>query len=257
MISLNFGLFWAGKSLSYLRFLTFKTLRHFHPDAKIQLFLSKEYKQDGFKWGREKQDFEGGIIGIDYLDKLKDLNVEIVPCDIFKRYPPNYQSDFFRWWYLFNFGGFYLDNDQIILKSFQTLPLDKEMIYCSYGNYSPVGVIGAEKGSKSTHTIMRALPSKYNPNDYNSLGPWMMRDMISHLDKNRLFNAPQQYFYPIPFSDLIISVYEGKFNIPKTSYALHWFGGLQASQKFNRRYTEETLKTGNDTISRIVRDMGL
>ena len=217
MITLNFGLFWAGKKLSFLRYLTFKTLREFHPTSRIELFWSNEYTGHGYSWNREKQDFENDAVVVDYMDKLKKINVEIVSCDIFKRYPPNYQSDFFRWWYLYNHGGFYLDNDQIILKPFDSLPLDNDMIYCSYGNYCPVGVIGAEKGSKNIKKIMKFLPSRYNPNDYNSLGPWMMRDVLGHLDSSRMYNAPQKFFYPIPFSDGIVSVYEGKFNIPKES----------------------------------------
>jgi len=259
MIDLNFGLWWSGSKLSYLRYLTFKTLRHFHPHSRIQLFIGNKFKTEGHNWNREQQEFESdNRIKVDYIDKLKDLDVEIKRVDFFPTFAPNYQSDFFRWWYLKTFGGFYLDTDQIVLKSFDTLPLkDHKIIYCSYGNYSPVGIIGATKDSKTVDYITKMLPKHYNPNDYNSLGPWMFRSVLQTFKTDEGYNAPAKYFYPIPFSDHIPKVYSGEFEIPHLSYALHWFGGLEASQGFNKRYTEEFDKKSDDTISRFLREKEL
>ena len=134
MIPLNFGLFWAGDTLSYLRYLTFKTLRYHHPDSKIQLYLTQQYNKDAHKWNVEQQDFEKKSETKNYLDELDKIGVETVKvqyigsqdlCGIL-------QSDLFRWIWMRQNGGIYLDTDQIILKSFKTLPLDKEFIYCRY-----------------------------------------------------------------------------------------------------------------------------
>lgn len=255
MIDLNFGLFWAGSNLSYLRYLTFKSLRHFHPHSRIQLYKATQFERGRHRWNREKQEFENPqAIQTDYTHKLKALGVEIITFDFFAQYPPNYQSDFFRWWYLYNHGGFYLDTDQIILKSFDKLPLDNRMIYSSYGGYDPVGVIGAERKDGNIKKIMNALPKHYNPNDYNSLGPWMMRDMLKKLNLDRCFNAPQRYFYPIPISDYMVKAFRGEFEIPNKSFALHWFGGHPNSQKFNASYTKQFAMKSNDTISVFLRE---
>lgn len=264
MIDLNFGLWWSGSNLSYLRYLTFKTLRHFHPDSRIQLFVADKCRKKGHNWAREKQEFESNSITENYMDHLKDLDVEVRNVDMFSQYAPNYQSDFFRWWYLKNFGGFYLDTDQIILKSFETLPLDNKLIYCSYGNYSPVGVIGGATDSEVIKYIVSALPNHYDPNDYNSCGPWMFRDIMKQVDMSEGFNAPQNYFYPISTSEEVPSIYSGNVKISKGKvdnysevYSCHWFGGHPDSQKFNAKYNEGFAYASDDSISRYLKEEGL
>jgi len=260
VITLNFGLFWSGSKLSNLRYLTFKTLRHFHPDAPIQLYIADECKKDGYEWRDEKQDFETELEGKDYIEELDDLNVEIIHTDMFSEYAPNYQSDFFRWWYLKENGGWYLDTDQIILKSFDTLPLDCDLMCSIYpakscGTYTPVGCIGASKDSEVVEWIDKLLPQYYDPNNYNSAGPFMFRSIINMRKwKDKIVNAPPVIFYPVPESMYVSKIYEGEKIDLRESYCKHWFGGHPLSQKFNTKYTEEFAKESNDTISVFLRD---
>jgi len=81
MIPLKFGLFWSGSKMSYLRYLTFLTLRHHHKDAEIELYISNRSKKDGFIWRDEEQDFQT-YNGDCYLDKLKELNVKIIKAGL-------------------------------------------------------------------------------------------------------------------------------------------------------------------------------
>jgi|GEM_PF-2271219 len=257
MIPLKFGLFWSGTELSYLRFLTFVSLRKHHPDAEIELYLSKQSAKD-IKWGVEKQDFQReGRLFTDYIPALSKLGVKVVESNLFPTYAPNYQSDLFRWWWLYNNGGYYLDTDQIILRPFYSLP-DVDFIYSIYraqscGIYAPVGVIGAKKYCPVVKQIMNEMMDCYDPKDYNSLGPFMFRDLFSkHREEweseNVLFNAPPNYFYPIPESYLINKVYEDVIHITQESYALHWYGGHPQSQRFNEFYDCNSCKAGRNTI---------
>ena len=263
MIDLKFGLFWSGSKLSYLRYLTFKTLRHFHPDAPIQLYVANECKKDGYKWHCEKQDFEDELEGKDYLEDMDDLNVEVIHTNMFSGYQPNFQSDFFRYWYLKSNGGWYLDTDQIVLKSFETLPLDCDLICSIYpakscGTYSPVGCIGASKSSEVIEWIDKLLPQYHQPDNYNSAGPFMFLSVIQMRKwKDRIINVPPDTFYPIPDSYLVPSIYDGSFKIPEESFCLHEFGGHPATQEFNKKYTEGFAKTSDDTISKFLRDREL
>lgn len=264
MIELNFGLFHSGPPMSYLRYLTFKTLRHFHPHSRIQLFISKHCKTDGHAWGVEKQDFENpDCFKIDHIDQLDELDVEIIHMDHFgKQYHPNFQSDIFRWWWLKNNGGFYLDTDQIILKSFEGLPLNNKIMYCAYkavtcGVYTPVGAIGAQKDSKIVNHIVKYIPDYHNPNVYNSLGPFMFRDVMAKKDWQEGLNMPSKWFYPVPESCFVSKIFDGSFKIPEESYSLHWFGGHPLSQEFNKKYIEEFVDTSNDTISRFLKEKGI
>ena len=265
MIDLKFGLFWSGAPLSYLRYLTFKTLRHYHPDSEIELYISKEYVKDGFSWNVEKQDFlyEGEKETCnDYINQLDALNIKVVETDQFSNYPPNFQSDFFRWWWLKNNSGFYLDTDQIILKSFDDLPRDTGLIYSCYqarscGTYAPVGCIGANKPHvvDFTYDIMHKF---YDKDTYNSLGPFMFAYVLQMKPWKSITNLGPDYFYPIPDSYLVPHIYVGNLKVDSSlSYALHWFGGHPKSQEFNNKYTEEFSKTSKDSISVFLRDNNL
>lgn len=263
MIPLKFHLFWAGKSISYLRYLTFKTLRHFHPDSEISLYISRGYNKDVHRWGGEKQDFEGNAAK-DYTDKIRDLKVKITEVEHFMNpnYCPIFQADLYRFWALYNEGGFYLDTDQIIMRCFDSLPLDKEFIYsryqeCQCGDYLPTGVLGMEKDSKIGKVAMHIVPQVYNLNDYNSSGPWAMKAIIQNADFSKSFNAPSNYFYPVNSSKFVDTIFNGTATILEESMALHWYGGHPLSQEFNKIYTEEFAKDSNDTVSRKIRELNL
>jgi hypothetical protein len=264
MIPLRFGLWWSGGKLSYLRYLTLKSLRHFHPNEPIELWKGTGCKKDGYKWNIERQDFEIDIDGNDYMNDVSGLNIIIKETDAFNQYPANFQSDFWRWHFLKE-GGWYLDMDQIVLKSFDTLPLNNDLICSVYnvqscGTYAPVGCLGASKDSEIVEWVIKLMPQVYNPNLYNSIGPFLFRDILGlKAWKDKIFNTPSNYFYPIPESFMMpIIIYNNdQYEIPKGSYSLHWFGGLPASQEFNRKYTPEFAKTSNDAISRFLRDKQL
>ena len=241
MIDLKFGLFWSGSKLSYLRYLTFKTLRHYHPDSEIQLYIATKSAKDGYSWRDENQDFEAEIRGEDYIDRLKDLGVRIFEGDFHSDLTPNYQSDYFRWWWLSNNSGFYLDTDQIVLKSFESLPREYELIYSGYpakscGYYTPVGVIGAHE-SKMVDYILKLLPQFVNKTDYNSMGPFMFRTVLQMDPWKNLYNAPSEFFYPISDSYLVNNIFDGRLKINESNYCLHWYGGHKDSQVFNRNYS--------------------
>ena len=101
MIDVKFGLFWSGGEISYLRYLTFLSLRKFHPNATIELHISDKFAKDGYKWGCEKQDFEAPEFDqVMSVESLEDIGIEVKEIDLFSKYPPNYQSEFFRWWWI-------------------------------------------------------------------------------------------------------------------------------------------------------------
>lgn len=263
MINLNFGLFYSGSNLSYLRYLTFKTLRHYHPNSKIQLYTTEKCQKSGHQWSREKQDFEISSTQKDYSKSLKDLNVETVVLKNFaEKYHPVAQSDIFRYWWLTNNGGFYLDTDQIILKSFESLPREYDLLYSQYfnpqcGQYTPVGVLGAIKGSPVMDYVTKHIMEYYRSDNYNSSGPFMFIDVIRKVDMSKSFNVPSVYWYPAAHSDLVGEIYNGTFKIPSVSCALHLFLGHPLSQEFNKKYTEEFARTSNDTVSKYLRDKKL
>lgn len=259
-IPIQFGLFWSGKKMSYLRYMTFKSLRHFHPDSKIRLYVS-DFKSDDVAWWVEKQDFQGACEYKDYFEELGKLDIEIVQFDTYRDYLPNFQSDFFRWWYLKEHGGFYLDTDQIILRSFKDLPLDVNLIYSTYktvscGLYAPVGVIGASKDSIVVDKVNNNIKKFYSKNQYNSIGPEMFRTILGDISEPSSFNSPSHFFYPVKESWEVTDMYAKQIKIPEDSFALHWFGGNAWSQKYNDVFSKEFAEQTDDTISNLVKKFG-
>jgi hypothetical protein len=268
MIDLNFGFFWCGGKISYLRYLTFKSLRHFHPNSKISLYVSKKSNKDSHRWGVEQQDFEKEDKGKNYIDDIKQLDVNVIYMDYFGSpdYCPIFQVDMARWWMLYHgLCNFYLDMDQIILKPFDTLPLDKEFIFSQFPNadrakYSPTGVIGGVKNGVVSKIMMDAVPKAYSSQNYNSSGPFIFERVIESTrltERLEYFNAPYDYFYPINCSKDVTQIYSGEFIIPKSSYALHLYMGHPVSQKFNDGYDGDMAKNSNDTVSKFLRENGL
>lgn len=270
MIDLNFGLWWSGAKLSYLRYLTFKTLRHFHPHSRIQLYTNAKFEVghgSGKSNKNEEQEYaDPNSIKVDYMKKLSELGVEIIRTNSFSKYSSNHQSDFWRWLYLRQQGGFYLDTDQVILKSFQSLPLNKYRFVYSYydvkspyaldNKFAPVGVLGASKDSKIVKRITEILCEYYDKDDYNCIGPWMFHDVVKKLDMKEGFNAPSSYFYPAPICDRMKSVFDGSLKLGG-GFSAHWYGGYGLSQIFNKKYTEEFAKRSNDSISKFLRERKL
>ena len=268
MIPLKFGLFWSGSKLSYLRYMTFATLRHFHPTAPIQLYVSKTCSNEIPKWNCERQDFQS-YNGKCYMENLKELNVEIIEQDWFSDFLPNFQSDLFRWWWMQN-GGWYLDTDQIVLKPLSEELLNKDFVYSMYmakscGVYAPVGVLGSSINNNVVKHVLKYIMDYYNKDDYNSIGPFMLRDIMKNYSKmvdynnsgENVFNAPSYYFYPIAESFLVDVLYKSNVNISDSSYCLHWYGGSPVSQQFNNSFTEEFMMSSNDTISSILKNIFL
>jgi hypothetical protein len=265
VIDLKFGLYWSGNKMSYLRYLTFLSLRKFHPLSEIELYISDEYEKN-IEWENEAQDFQNNNFTQEiYIEELEKLDINILKYENYNNYAPNYISDFFRWEWLSKNNGFYLDTDQIILKSFDSIDRNFDFIYSSYnapscGLYYPVGVIGSHPNSEIIKWINDLLPQFYNKNDYNSLGPNMLKTVFNMRKwKDRLYNTKYELFYPIKDSCLVENIYrediDGNLilNEIEKAYALHWFGGHHASQNFNKSFSEEKAKTELNLISNIIR----
>jgi hypothetical protein len=238
--------------------MTFLSIRKYHPESKIDLFIARRSAR-ATSWKNERQDFQSDSARDCYISELPGIGVNVIESDIFPTYPPNYQSDLFRWWWLFNNGGFYMDTDQIVLRSFKSLPLNSDFIFSSYraesyGVYSPVGVLGAKKFSPIADYIKSVIMDHYNPDDYNSIGPFMLTKVLQEKARSwssefSLFNSPPNFFYPVQESPYVESFLRSGNSVSDESFAIHWFGGNKFSQRFNIAFDEEYANSHDDLIS--------
>ena len=71
-----------------------------------------------------------------------------------------------------------------------------------------------KKGSDIGMIAMKIVPKAYSPYNYNSSGPFAMREIIKYV-KDDSFNAPKEYFYPVCSSKDVDKIYNGEFEIPE------------------------------------------
>jgi Glycosyltransferase sugar-binding region containing DXD motif len=106
--------YWATEVLPWVRFLTLKTFRQYHPDWDMYLYVPPT-------WIKATRPFTGK----DYFGKVGCLGVGIRAIDLervlgvefpVKNFPTVY-ADIFRYVILDRFGGFYSDMDQLYFNS--------------------------------------------------------------------------------------------------------------------------------------------
>ena len=253
MIPKTFHLFWGHGPLSYLRYLTIKTLRHHHPDWQIILWRGGGSAKAS--WEYEQQDFNANDNRKNYWHHACRLADDVRVWENHLMDAPNYQSDFFRWDILNRYGGWYMDFDQIILKPFDDLP-EAEFVYAQYNLkhlYAPVGVLGSTQGHPTTDQANYLLSQCYNVKDYGSIGPALFGRLLGEYGEPKNGFNSGVLFYAVPYSSGINALYDGSFVCPETSYAIHLFAGHPDTQKFMATYTPEFAETSNDWISKYIR----
>lgn len=244
----------AETTISKLRWQTFMTFRKLHPDWEMELLVTTSDIEKNWT-GSERQDFEES-------KTLRDANVMLLHhranllfgmnfthINTETKYAPNYMSDLMRW-KMIREGGWYFDVDQIFLKPFDDL-CDNDFVFgCDKHNYS--GVIGASPFNPHVIEMEKRTREKLQKGvtKYCEAGNWLFSDYIK--DKTDVYRTPNNFFYPITDSYDVGKIYDGSFEIPSESYALHWFGGHPLSQDFNKQFKD---LNGNDTISKYLRTL--
>lgn len=135
-----------------------------------------------------------------------------------------YASDYIRFWVLYNYGGIWLDADQLITKSLDSL-LDNKM-FVSLINQTEIGfgIIGAEK----EHPIIKALLDSYENKKYIKEDNSLNIENIIYSATNiirRFHNISQGLNTLQKFENLTIYpknyFYSNRFNIAKEAYSVH------------------------------------
>lgn len=222
-----------GVSLSYLRYLTYKTFKDLHPDWSVRFHLVTGCGMKKTWRGKEELEFITQK-GKDYLLKISKSEIIIEKVDGIL---PNLASDLIRWQALYKAGGFYFDLDQIFLKSFNPLT-DYDIVWGGTRiNYS--GVVGMFRRCPVAEEMYERTKAKIESGikDYCEAGNWLWSDYVdgeNDLKYYKTLRTPMRFFYPVEESSEMKYYYDGGRPNMKDSYALHWFGGHPDSQEFNR-----------------------
>jgi hypothetical protein len=260
--------------------MTLYSFRQFNPDWEVILYLS-DNNNDTKTWiGVEEQDFNK-YKGISYLDKIKELNIEIKKVeftdeikDIFINASPVHESDLFRCYELYKNGGFYCDMDVIFFRSMDDFyddivknNYDTIVYQCNF--HMAIGFLGASKDNIFYKDLFEYGLANFRTDNYQSLGVDLIYKMfggdrydanvISRIIKRypqlNIFSIPTNLVYYFDWTKIEYNfnnpIYVNKFPVDSIGY--HWFGGSPTSQYYNNIMTEENYKEYKNTFAVIAK----
>ena len=279
MIPKRIFFYWSGNNLSWMRYMTLYSFRKYNPDWEVVLYLSNNNNTIKTWQGVEEQDFIN-YNGINYLDKVKELNIKIEKVELpeelgdrFINISPVHESDLFRYYQLSKNGGFYSDMDVIFFRSINEYyneikdKFDTVVYQCP--DYMAIGFLGASTNNQFYGDLFNYGLNYFDTNNYQSLGVDLIYRMFGgdRAHANVLDRIKQRYnnlsIHSIP-TDLVYyfdwtkidynfsnSIYVNKF--PKESIGYHWFGGSQVSQRYNNLMNEDNFRDYTTTFSVIAK----
>jgi hypothetical protein len=171
-------IYWGGRKLIYLRYLTVKTFIKLNPDWRVILWYPvREFK--GVSWG----------INCSYEKKCRDYSVDLLNLPIEKqpidfgqlRFGENtaevHKADYTRISVMGMYGGVWSDLDVIYFKPMDELRANTEEnngkeVYVCIGDYGhSTGFIMASAGSHFFSKLSEYATHEYRPGNYQCLGP--------------------------------------------------------------------------------------
>ncbi|MHA1690357.1 MAG: glycosyltransferase [Candidatus Heimdallarchaeaceae archaeon] len=268
MIPKKIFFFWAGKKLSWMRYMTFYSFRKLNPDWSMTLCLcNNDVGQKPWK-SREVQDFTN-FTGVDYMEKIKALNISIENVTELNELNPVHRSDVFRWKHLAENGGFYSDTDILYIK-----PIDEYyqkaksagVVLCNH-SYHSIGFLGCSKSNRFfsevyKHTLKRLARGIVYTSRYQSFGNEAVnavypprRGFASEcgFPEYKFYNNSMSLVYPYKWRDVDKIFNECNSLLPSDCIGIHWYAGAGISQKMNNLLNEMNYKTHLNTFTYFAR----
>ena len=262
--------YWDGNIMSYLQYLTVKSFQDLNPDWKIIIYMP-EKKYDHITWNGNEQKLP--YQGDDYLDKLYQLDIEIIKIDFedisfFNDVSEVHKSDYLRYYMLDKHGGMWSDMDIIF-----TQPIEKIMnpnLQCfgdrnkvdtiiAYINSSgflhyPIGILISCKNNSFYKNLAQQSKNFFNKNYYQCIGVAMINYLYSspstikkkHPELNILILDNKSYL-PYNWNQINdIFIVNKPQNMRPYTVGIHWFNGSNESKKYQMLINNNQLpKTGS------------
>jgi len=279
MIPKRMYFYWGGSNLSWMRYMTLYSFRKMNPDWEIVLCLSKINE----KWSLlRKQDFLD-YKGPDYFNKISELNITIedvqFPDDFknkFKNVSPIHESDLYRYYKLYDEGGFYSDMDILYFRSMDSIydeiiSRGSNTILYQCPSYVAIGFLGAAKDNAFYRDLMLSILNTHIPDCYQSYGVELIykffgikgnylltNDKIERkYNELRVYVIPKAlvYQYDCYNIDYAFNNALNINNFDSKAIGYHWYAGSDIAQRFNNLLNEDNYIGYKTTFSEIAREV--
>lgn len=245
--------YWSGP-MSWMRYLTLSTFRMHNPGWQMVVY-SSAVEPGARSWQSHERD-DAGYSGFDYRSQLWRLGVE----QRLWRQPegvggPAHASDLCGWWYLANEGGWYSDMDILWLRPMQDAigPYrNSDAVFCMEDGYLAIGLLAgrpcglwrevwesirSEPGTNYQHYGTDALYRYAKAAAGSSpVGIRAVEAIRAKHQHDRVQVMPDATVYPFDWRQ-IADIFERTSTMPTDAVGMHWFGGDEISQRWNRLLT--------------------
>jgi hypothetical protein len=276
MIEKKISFFWGNPGMSWLRYMTLKSFRKYHPGWEMNLYTDRIDRTYGLPpWTtNHRQDFFNYTGKDNFLSNVKKLDVNIIEwkdsVKHIKKIAPSQKSNFFKWKLLAEEGGFYSDMDVLYFSSIDDLRDDINDSDCDTaithnGKFFSIGFMASSGNNAVFKGIYDNCVEVFNKGHYQGAGVWSIYRKWGRTDKNKSLielqdDFPDNNIFIILMDDFYLlnklpDIYEqdrsGK--LLEVGKALHWYAGGELAQEYNNFVKKTNYSTRKNTISEILK----
>lgn len=251
MIPRTLFLYWGGRKLSWLRYLTVVSFAKHNPDWEIKVYYPV-VPAVSHTWKTKEQTIQ--YVGEDYTHKLTEY-AELIPFDVetlgFSREMPEvHKSDVFRLWALHEHGGVYSDFDILYVKPMPRVKVRWYSRHPSEGHFS-VGLLAAPKNDNLYAELLELARNSTGTTKYQVFGATLWHRVAD----DRLiegWNIPTNFVYSCNWREAE-KLFTSNEDLPPDAVGVHWFAG--AMGEWESKLTPETYEGYDSTISNLIKEI--
>lgn len=252
MIPKTLFLYWGGRKLSWLRYLTVVSFAKYNPGWKIKVYYPTDPTGET-SWNTSEQGVE--YTGKDWFAELgKYANLvalDMTDLGFANDMPEVHKSDLFRLWALREYGGVYCDFDVLYTKA---LPTPKERWYCWHpdGHYA-IGLLAAEKSDGICNWLLESAKLRTDKKKYQALGSQLWESMLDGTILDG-WNIPKNLIYSVDWYDAE-RLFTDSRELAEDAIGIHWYGGSTVAGDWENVLNPTTYKEHPSTVTNIIKEV--
>jgi len=258
-------IYWGGRKLNYLRFLTVKSFIKYNPEWEIILWYP-EKPFLGISFGNGHFNKSERLFK-DYLPELMKLPIKKVPVDFdslkFSATAAEvHKADYIRVNVMNLYGGVWSDMDIIYFRPLEELKVnikenyDKEVFVC-VGDYGhSTGFVMATENSRFFNSLTDHVANEYVAGNYQCLGPDMFNKYykrVSDIPESVNLSMDVVYSYNCHYVHRLLTNEKPEFN--DESIGCHWYAGNTLWSDFLSKTKGGATNLPDNIIGNLIRDV--